>query len=118
MLVLFSRLKDAVKALKKRIVGNKNFREVMLALTVSVCERLPLQECVCFTVREDGWCSVFQVLEMCVKNCGHRFHVYVCSREFVEGVLVRAILPKNNPPMILHDRVLSLIQVKLSLRSD
>uniref|UniRef100_A0A9R1SLE6 Target of Myb protein 1-like n=2 Tax=Cyprinus carpio TaxID=7962 RepID=A0A9R1SLE6_CYPCA len=75
--------KDAVKALKKRIVGNKNFREVMLALTV---------------------------LETCVKNCGHRFHVYVCSLEFVEGVLVRAILPKNNPPMILHDRVLSLIQ--------
>ncbi|XP_043086784.1 target of Myb protein 1-like isoform X2 [Puntigrus tetrazona] len=75
--------KDAVRALKKRIVGNKNFREVMLALTV---------------------------LETCVKNCGSRFHVYVCSREFVEGVLVRAILPKNNPPMILHDRVLSLIQ--------
>ncbi|XP_073707540.1 target of Myb1 membrane trafficking protein-like isoform X2 [Garra rufa] len=75
--------RDAVKALKKRIVANKNFREVMLALTV---------------------------LETCVKNCGHRFHVYVCSREFVEGVLVRAILPKNNPPMILHDRVLSLIQ--------
>ncbi|XP_057195083.1 target of Myb1 membrane trafficking protein-like isoform X2 [Triplophysa rosa] len=75
--------KDAVKALKKRIVGNKNFREVMLALTV---------------------------LETCVKNCGHRFHMYVCSKEFVEGVLVRAILPKNNPPMILHDRVLSLIQ--------
>ncbi|XP_058633955.1 target of Myb1 membrane trafficking protein-like isoform X2 [Onychostoma macrolepis] len=75
--------KDAVRALKKRIVGNKNFREVMLALTV---------------------------LETCVKNCGPRFHVYICSREFVEGVLVRAILPKNNPPMILHDRVLSLIQ--------
>ncbi|XP_077101702.1 TOM1-like protein 2 isoform X3 [Siphateles boraxobius] len=75
--------KDAVKALKKRIVGNKNFREVMLALTV---------------------------LETCVKNCGQRFHVYVCAKEFVEGVLVKAILPKNNPPMILHDRVLSLIQ--------
>uniref|UniRef100_A0A667XCX7 Target of myb1 membrane trafficking protein n=1 Tax=Myripristis murdjan TaxID=586833 RepID=A0A667XCX7_9TELE len=27
--------KDAVRAIKKRIVGNKNFREVMLALTVS-----------------------------------------------------------------------------------
>ena len=27
--------KDAVKALKKRIIGNKNFREIMLALTVS-----------------------------------------------------------------------------------
>ncbi|XP_039512519.1 target of Myb protein 1-like isoform X2 [Pimephales promelas] len=75
--------KDAVKALKKRIVGNKNFREVMLALTV---------------------------LETCVKNCGQRFHVYVCAKEFVEGVLVRSILPKYNPPMILHDRVLSLIQ--------
>ncbi|XP_035262775.1 target of Myb protein 1-like isoform X1 [Anguilla anguilla] len=75
--------KDAVKAIKRKIVGNKNFREVMLALTV---------------------------LEACVKNCGHRFHVLVSTREFVEGVLVRAILPKNNPPMTLHDKVLSLIQ--------
>ncbi|XP_062243949.1 target of Myb1 membrane trafficking protein-like isoform X2 [Platichthys flesus] len=75
--------KDAVKALKKRIVGNKNFREIMLALTV---------------------------LEACVKNCGHRFHVLVASQEFVEGVLVRSILPKYNPPTALHDRILSLIQ--------
>ncbi|KAJ8251171.1 hypothetical protein GJAV_G00218080 [Gymnothorax javanicus] len=75
--------KDAVRALKKRIVGNKNFREVMLALTV---------------------------LETCVKNCGHRFHVLVSTRGFVEGVLVRAIMPKLNPPMVLQDRVLSLIQ--------
>lgn len=75
--------RDAVKAIKKRIVGNKNFREIMFALTV---------------------------LETCVKNCGHRFHVLVASQEFVEGVLVRSILPKNNPPTILHDRVLSLIQ--------
>uniref|UniRef100_A0AAZ3PYW0 VHS domain-containing protein n=1 Tax=Oncorhynchus tshawytscha TaxID=74940 RepID=A0AAZ3PYW0_ONCTS len=28
--------RDSYKAIKKRIVGNKNFREVMLALTVSV----------------------------------------------------------------------------------
>ncbi|XP_029508981.1 target of Myb1 membrane trafficking protein-like isoform X3 [Oncorhynchus nerka] len=75
--------KDAVKAVKKRIVGNKSFMEIMLALTV---------------------------LEACVKNCGHRFHVLVASQDFVEGVLVRAILPKNNPPTTLHDRVLSLIQ--------
>lgn len=75
--------RDAVKAIKKRIVGNKNFREIMLALTV---------------------------LEACVKNCGHRFHVLVASQEFVEGVLVRSILPKYNPPTALHDRVLSLIQ--------
>ncbi|XP_005374718.1 PREDICTED: target of Myb protein 1 isoform X1 [Chinchilla lanigera] len=75
--------KDAFRALKKRMTGNKNFHEVMLALTV---------------------------LETCVKNCGHRFHVLVASQDFVEGVLVRTILPKNNPPTIVHDKVLSLIQ--------
>ncbi|XP_028455152.1 target of Myb1 membrane trafficking protein isoform X2 [Perca flavescens] len=75
--------RDAVRALKKRIVGNKNFKEVMLALTV---------------------------LETCVKNCGYRFHVLVTTRDFVEGVLVRAIIPRNNPPLVLHDRVLSIVQ--------
>ncbi|XP_064419408.1 target of Myb1 membrane trafficking protein isoform X2 [Latimeria chalumnae] len=75
--------KDAIRALKKRIVGNKNFREVLLTLIV---------------------------LETCVKNCGHRFHYLVASRDFVEGVLVKTILPKNNPPNIVQDKVLNLIQ--------
>ncbi|KAL4658007.1 2-amino-3-ketobutyrate coenzyme A ligase, mitochondrial [Arapaima gigas] len=75
--------KDAVKAIKKRIIGNRNFKEVMLTLTV---------------------------LEACVKNCGHRFHILVSTREFVEGVLVRAIMTKNNPPVVVHNRVLALIQ--------
>ncbi|XP_078125606.1 target of Myb1 membrane trafficking protein isoform X1 [Sander vitreus] len=75
--------RDAVRALKKRIMGNKNFKEVMLALTV---------------------------LETCVKNCGYRFHILVTTRDFVEGVLVRAIIPRNNPPLVLHDRVLSIVQ--------
>ncbi|XP_070837020.1 target of Myb1 membrane trafficking protein isoform X5 [Chaetodon trifascialis] len=75
--------KDAVRAIKKRIVGNKNFKEVMQALTV---------------------------LETCVKNCGYRFHILVTTRDFVEGVLVRSIIPRNNPPLVLHDRVLSIIQ--------
>ncbi|XP_040590739.1 target of Myb protein 1 isoform X2 [Mesocricetus auratus] len=79
--------KDAFRAVKKRIVGNKNFHEVMLALTV---------------------------LETCVKNCGHRFHVLVASQDFVESVLVRTILPKNNPPTIVHDKVLNLIQTVFS----
>lgn len=51
-----------------------------------------------------------QVLETCVKNCGHRFHVLVANQDFVENVLVRTILPKNNPPTIVHDKVLNLIQ--------
>ncbi|XP_035511679.1 target of Myb protein 1 isoform X2 [Morone saxatilis] len=75
--------KEAVRAIKKRIVGNKNFKEVMHALTV---------------------------LETCVKNCGYRFHILVTTRDFVEGVLVRSIIPRNNPPLVLHDRVLGIVQ--------
>lgn len=59
-----------------------------------------------------------QVLETCVKNCGHRFHVLVASQDFVEGVLVRTILPKNNPPTIVHDKVLNLIQVSAGGRAE
>lgn len=53
-----------------------------------------------------------QVLETCVKNCGHRFHALVTSRDFVDGVLVKIISPKNNPPTIVQDKVLALIQVR------
>ncbi|TNN66118.1 TOM1-like protein 2 [Liparis tanakae] len=75
--------KDAMRALKKRLGGNKNYREVMLALTV---------------------------LETCVKNCGHRFHIQVANRDFIDGVLVKIISPKTNPPTIVQDKVLALIQ--------
>lgn len=36
----------------------------------------------------------------------------MASQDFVEGVLVKTILPKNNPPTIVHDKVLNLIQVR------
>ncbi|KAI5623165.1 TOM1-like protein 2, partial [Silurus asotus] len=75
--------KDALRAVKKRLNGNKNYREVMLTLTV---------------------------LETCVKNCGYRFHALVTTREFIDGVLVKVISPKNNPPAIVQDKVLALIQ--------
>uniref|UniRef100_F7BPR0 Target of myb1 like 2 membrane trafficking protein n=1 Tax=Callithrix jacchus TaxID=9483 RepID=F7BPR0_CALJA len=75
--------KDAIRALKKRLNGNRNYREVMLALTV---------------------------LETCVKNCGHRFHILVANRDFIDSVLVKIISPKNNPPTIVQDKVLTLIQ--------
>uniref|UniRef100_A0A8D0W492 Target of myb1 like 2 membrane trafficking protein n=1 Tax=Sus scrofa TaxID=9823 RepID=A0A8D0W492_PIG len=78
-----ARPKDAIRALKKRLNGNRNYREVMLALTV---------------------------LETCVKNCGHRFHVLVANRDFVDSVLVKVISPKNSPPAIVQDKVLALIQ--------
>ncbi|XP_051522895.1 TOM1-like protein 2 isoform X3 [Myxocyprinus asiaticus] len=75
--------KDAIRAVKKRLNGNKNYREVMLTLTV---------------------------LETCVKNCGYRFHSLVTTRDFIDGVLVKIISPKNNPPAIVQDKVLALIQ--------
>ncbi|XP_040830458.1 TOM1-like protein 2 isoform X8 [Ochotona curzoniae] len=82
--------RDAIRALKKRLNGNRNYREVMLALTV---------------------------LETCVKNCGHRFHILVANRDFVDSVLVKIISPKNNPPTIVQDKVLALIQIA-RLRSE
>ncbi|PNJ08260.1 TOM1L2 isoform 6 [Pongo abelii] len=75
--------KDAIRALKKRLNGNRNYREVMLALTV---------------------------LETCVKNCGHRFHILVANRDFIDSVLVKIISSKNSPPTIVQDKVLALIQ--------
>lgn len=50
-----------------------------------------------------------QVLETCVKNCGKRFHALACSREFVQD-LVKLIGPKNEPPTVVQEKVLSLIQ--------
>lgn len=52
-----------------------------------------------------------QVLETCVKNCGHRFHILVANRDFIDGVLVKILSPRNNPPTIVQDKVLALIQV-------
>lgn len=51
------------------------------------------------------------MLETCVKNCGHRFHVLVANRDFIDSVLVKVISPKNSPPTIVQDKVLALIQV-------
>lgn len=76
--------KDAIKALRKRLQQNagKNYTVVMYTLTV---------------------------LETCVKNCGKRFHVLICNKEFVQE-LVKLIGPKNDPPTAVQEKVLSLIQ--------
>eukprot|EP00118_Oscarella_pearsei_P028517 m.2350 g.2350 ORF g.2350 m.2350 type:complete len:574 (+) comp8589_c0_seq2:43-1764(+) len=74
--------KDAVKALKKRIVHNKNYRQVMLALSL---------------------------LEACVKNCGKRFHLLVAHKDFI-GELGKMGANKASTPMIVKQKVLILIQ--------
>ncbi|KAB7495520.1 TOM1-like protein 2 [Armadillidium nasatum] len=75
--------KDAMKAIRKRLTTQpKNYTVVMYTLTV---------------------------LESCVKNCGKRFHVLACSKDFVQE-LVKLIGPKNDPPTSVQEKVLSLIQ--------
>uniref|UniRef100_A0A1B6CYU7 VHS domain-containing protein n=1 Tax=Clastoptera arizonana TaxID=38151 RepID=A0A1B6CYU7_9HEMI len=76
--------KDAIKALRKRLQQNagKDYTVVMYSLTV---------------------------LETCVKNCGKRFHILVCNKEFIQE-LVKLIGPKNDPPTAVQEKVLSLIQ--------
>ncbi|XP_064595280.1 target of Myb1 membrane trafficking protein-like [Liolophura sinensis] len=76
--------KDAVRAMKKRLqqfVG-KNYNSVMYTLTI---------------------------LETCVKNCGKRFHIQVANKDFLHD-LIKIIGPKNDPPQIVQEKVLSLIQ--------
>lgn len=77
--------RDAMKAIRKRLTQNagKNYTVIMYTLTV---------------------------LETCVKNCGKAFHMLVASKEFIQE-LVKLIGPKNDPPPIVQEKVLSLIQI-------
>ncbi|KAG5879995.1 hypothetical protein JTB14_010114 [Gonioctena quinquepunctata] len=76
--------RDAIKAIRKRLTLNagKNYTVVMYTLTI---------------------------LETCVKNCGKKFHVLVCNKDFIQE-LVKLIGPKNDPPTAVQEKVLSLIQ--------
>ncbi|KAM7355646.1 TOM1-like protein 2 isoform 3-T3 [Cochliomyia hominivorax] len=76
--------RDAMKAIRKRLQQNagKNNQVIMFTLTV---------------------------LETCVKNCGKAFHVLVAQRDFIQE-LVKLIGPKNDPPVVVQEKVLSLIQ--------
>lgn len=77
--------RDAMKAIRKRLQQNagKNNQVIMYTLTV---------------------------LETCVKNCGKAFHVLVAQKDFIQE-LVKLIGPKNDPPLIVQEKVLNLIQV-------
>lgn len=77
--------RDAMKAIRKRLSQNagKNYTVIMYTLTV---------------------------LETCVKNCGKAFHLLVANKEFIQD-LVKLIGPKNDPPAVVQEKVLNLIQV-------
>lgn len=77
--------RDAMKAIRKRLTQNagKNYTVIMYTLTV---------------------------LETCVKNCGKAFHLLATQKEFIQE-LVKLIGPKNDPPAVVQEKVLSLIQI-------
>ncbi|XP_059227032.1 TOM1-like protein 2 isoform X2 [Stomoxys calcitrans] len=77
--------RDAMKAIRKRLQQNagKNNQVIMYSLTV---------------------------LETCVKNCGKAFHVLVAQKDFIQE-LVKLIGPKNDPPFVVQEKVLNLIQI-------
>jgi len=75
--------KDAVKAIKKRLSGNKNFMQISLTLSL---------------------------LETCVKNCGSRLHVLVTTKDFCCDTMLKLIHAKYNPPVVLQQRVLGMIK--------
>ena len=76
--------RDAIKAIKRRLnqAASKNYTVVMYTLIV---------------------------LETCIKNCGKHFHALAFSRDFVQE-LVKTIGPKNEPPTVVQEKVLSLIR--------
>ncbi|XP_065194568.1 TOM1-like protein 2 [Sycon ciliatum] len=72
----------AVKALKKRLFNNKNWRIVLNALSL---------------------------LELLSRECGRPFQVIIAQREFLQS-LVNLTVPKANSPTVVRDFVLLLIQ--------
>ncbi|KAK2181661.1 hypothetical protein NP493_386g05025 [Ridgeia piscesae] len=75
--------KDGVRAIRRRLsTAGKNYTSVMYTLTV---------------------------LETCVKNCGRRFHLHIVQKDFLQE-MIKIIGPKNDPPQIVQEKVLSLIQ--------
>lgn len=64
------RPRDAVRAIKKRIVGNKNFKEVMLALTVSVFPSPVL-------------CSPTFLLIQFMSNCCCTIYLFCCCSTYL-----------------------------------
>ncbi|XP_053952823.1 TOM1-like protein 2 isoform X1 [Anastrepha ludens] len=77
--------RDAMKAIRKRLSQNagKDNQVIMYTLTV---------------------------LETCVKNCGKALHVLVAQKDFIQE-LIKLIGPKNDPPAVMQEKVLSLIQI-------
>ncbi|CAF3732398.1 unnamed protein product [Adineta steineri] len=69
----------------------------------------------------NGWRSIgytLTLLEALTKNCGKIFHLQIAHKDFLKE-LKGVIGPKNNPPALIQERVLGMIQTwALAFRHD
>jgi hypothetical protein len=68
-----------------------------------------------------GWQTIgltLTLIEALSKNCGKVFHLQIAQRDFLKE-LGAIIVPKNNPPPAIQDKILGLIQTwTLAFRGD
>ncbi|KAH9581845.1 TOM1-like protein 2 [Schistosoma haematobium] len=84
--------KEAIRAIKKRLVTSAGKDNVSIWYTLTLLETL-------------------------VKNCGKRFHSQVANKEFLHAFL-KLLSPKNDPPQQLQTKVLYMLKCWISSNWD
>lgn len=74
--------KDAARAIRKRFQVAKSTKSILYVLII---------------------------LETCMKNCGYRFQIHVCQKEFIQD-LVKLLQPARNPSLAVQEKIVALIQ--------
>ncbi|CAH8610727.1 unnamed protein product [Heterobilharzia americana] len=84
--------KEAIRAIKKRLVTSAGKDNVSIWYTLTLLETL-------------------------VRNCGRRFHSQVANKEFLHAFL-KLLSPKNDPPQQLQTKVLYMLKCWISSNWD
>ncbi|XP_075241332.1 TOM1-like protein 2 [Convolutriloba macropyga] len=74
--------KDAARAIRKRLQITKSAKSILYTLTI---------------------------LETCMKNCGYRFQINICQKEYIQD-LVKLLQPARNPSLAVQEKIVWLIQ--------
>jgi signal transducing adaptor molecule len=107
--------KECLKYLMKRM-NHSNPHVVLHSLTVSIrivelsTRIIDYSQVTCFLSKpnyKSNLSSFLQLLDACVNNCGKRFHLEVCSREF-ESEFKRCLQKRVEPKVI--EKMLSMIK--------